>query len=123
MDHDEFASTVLEALSQPTDAVLTSDFSEDSKRNAAAYMTTVLFNRLSKTGQIAEPIGRTTFQWNQGVVNFRNAVRGYLWTNLRTTFTNQMHSEATHRPVAYVMAAWLPFESTMHVWTIPENVV
>jgi len=123
MDHDKFASIVLQALSKPTDDVPSNDWSEETLRNAAACMTTVLSNRLSKTGQLAELIGRTTFQWNQGVVNFRNAVRGDLWTNLRTTFTDQLHSEASHHPVAYVMAAWLPSEPQMHVWTIPENVV
>ena len=123
MDQTEYVSIVLEALSQSTDDVPASEFNEDSKRNAATCMTMVLCNRLSKSGQIAEPVGRTTFEWNQGVVNFRNAVRGYLWTNLRTTFTDQMHTEAAHRPVAYVMAAWLPSESAMHVWTIPESTV
>jgi MoxR-like ATPase len=123
MDHIKFASIVLEALSQPADDVPASEFNKESMRNAAACMTTVLCNRLSRTGQIAEPTGRTTFRWNQGVVNFRNAVRGELWTNLRTTFTNQMHSDAANHQLAYVMAAWLPSESTMHVWTIPENIV
>jgi len=123
MNHIEFASTVLEALSQSTDDVPTSSFNEESRQNAAACMTTILSNRLSKNGQIAEPVERTTFQWNQGVVNFRNAVRGDLWTNLRTTFTEQLHNEAAQHPVAYVMAAWLPSDATLQLWTIPENVV
>lgn len=123
MDHSEFASTVLEALSQSTDDVPQSSINEESKRNAAACMITVLSNRLAKAGQIAEPIGGTTFRWNGGIVNFRNAVQDFLWTNLRTTFAEQIHNEASQVPATYVMAAWPATESEMHVWSVPENVV
>jgi hypothetical protein len=72
---------------------------------------------------VPETVGRTTYHWDDGIINIRNAVKPYLWTNLRLNWAKDFHALAAIRPGVYLMACWQPREQGLHVWAIPEPVM
>ena len=123
-DHDDFARDILSSLhgdpsqDQPLEFVpkLT------KSRNAANAMAAILCNRLFKnTAQRPNQREGTTYSWKNGTFNCRNiADRGYLWTNIRRTFADKIHSYAQNEPVAYLLACCEPTNATMNIWALPE---
>lgn len=122
-DQNLYSTNILEALAQSPEAAPPLTIKETSTRNTAKHMRAVLANRLSSTGPRAEKRKRTTYQWNQGIIFFRNAVREDLWTNIQMNLVDALHEEATHLPVTFLMAAWNSSLSEMHIWAIPEEII
>ena len=118
-----YAAKVLDALSAAQPTIPDMQIMEDKTRNAAGCMTAFLCARLASTGKQPEAIERTTFQWSNGIVNFRNAVNAHMWTNLRHMFVEHFQQLSGDNPSAYLMANWQPNETECHVWAIPGNIV
>ncbi|MFO0905861.1 MAG: hypothetical protein U0939_22830 [Pirellulales bacterium] len=57
------------------------------------------------------------------MINIRNAVKDHHWTNLRLSFVERFRESMNGGPAVYVMTAWLPSDTGVHVWVIPEEVV
>ena len=129
MNHDiqarssQFAISILDALSRPLETMPDVEIDEKKTRNAAMCMTEFFCARLAQTGKPPQPVERTTFRWNDGLVNMRNAVKDHLWTNLRPTFVEHFRQIKKHDAGVYLMTAWQPSDAQMHVWAIPEEVV
>ena len=118
-----FASLVLEALSTPPTALPQVQLDEQKTRNAANCITAFLCARLAQTGHAPEPVERTTFRWNDGLINIRNAVKDHHWTNLRPSFAERFREIKNGGPAVYTITAWQPLDTGVHVWAIPEEVV
>jgi len=123
MASEPYSKSVLSALSLLPKGKPTFEIDPKKSRNAAAAMTAVLYNRLATVGQVPRFAGRTTYQWGDGIINIRNAVKPFLWTNLRVEWAKAFHASAANRPALYLMACWQPAHDTMHVWAIPEPVM
>jgi uncharacterized protein (DUF2461 family) len=119
----DYAAKVLGALSVTPSTVPAVQINEGKTRNAAACLTDFLCARLSETDTQPNSVGRTTFEWAQGIINVRNAVNDHLWTNLRPTFVEHFRDLAASKPSAYVLVNWKPNETICHVWAIPSAVV
>lgn len=123
MDHRAYSKAVLEALSHVPKSAPANQINDESKRNAANYMTALLCSRLASHGEVPKSIRNRMYQWGGGTINVRNAVKGFLWTNLRLKLANEFHELAANRPAIYLMSSWQPGDDRMHVWAIPEPVM
>lgn len=123
MGPEDYSKKLLSVVSTPSTKKLSVEVDKQMSRNAATFMTALLCNRLSTSGKLPESVGGTTYNWDDGVINFRNAVKPLLWTNLRLNWVKEFHAMASKRPAVYMMACWQPGEQTMHVWAIPEAVM
>jgi hypothetical protein len=123
MDSAEYSRKLLTTVSNPPARDPTVTIDRQISHNAAHCMTSVICNRLVSTGVNPEPKGGTTYVWDQGIINIRNAVKPFLWTNLRLTVANNFHADAAAIPAAYFLACWQPTDDRLHVWTIPEPVM
>ena len=129
MNHDaqarssQFANGLLDVLSQASEKLPKVEIDEKKTRNAAMCMTEFLCARLAQSGIVPQSVERTTFRWNDGLVNMRNAVKDHLWTNLRPTFVEHFRQIKEDGAGVYLMTAWQPSDAQMHVWAIPEEVV
>ncbi|MFC1852120.1 hypothetical protein ACFL27_18150 [candidate division CSSED10-310 bacterium] len=120
---EEYSKKVKEYLSRMPSALPDVQYDEDKTRNAAAFMTAFLVNRLSDSSREAVNFERSTYSWDGGKLNFRNAVKDHLWTNLRLNVVDHLRELAGSGPASYVMTCWLPQDTFFHLWVIPENVV
>jgi len=120
---DQFANVVLDALSEPPSQLPEVEVDEHKTRNAATCMTAFLCARLATSNSEPQSVERTTYRWNDGLVNMRHAVKDHLWTNLRPTFVEHFREIKNGGAAVYVMTAWQPSGIPMHVWAIPEEVV
>ena len=123
MNSAEFSATIVATLPKPPETLPPISLDEETSRNAAKCMTTFLCNRLAVSGEMPTNTSRTTFSWKNGLINFRNAVKNHLWTNIRNTSADEFHAQALSKPVVYLMSSWQPSQSQLHVWVIPENIV
>ncbi len=123
MNSEPYSKKILSALSQLPKGKPTVEIDKDSSHNAAASMTALLCNRLATAGKDPENAGRTTYHWDDGTINIRNAVKPFLWTNLRLKWVKDFHELGTSRPAVYLMACWQPSSEILHVWAIPEPVM
>jgi hypothetical protein len=123
MDSAEYSTKLLATVSGPptNDPVVTID--RKISHNAAHCMTSVICNRLASPGVDPQLEGGTTYRWADGIINVRNAVKPFLWTNLRLTVAKDFHANAATLPAVYLMACWQPTDDKMHVWAIPERVM
>ena len=123
VDKDQYANSVLRALSQVPSEIPTVEVDDEKSRNAAACMSVFLNARLASAGPESEPIKQTTYRWNGGIINFRNAVRADIWTNLRPAFAEKFRGlKEEEEEAVYVMTCWQPSGKEMHTWVIPETV-
>lgn len=123
MASQDYSARLLSIVSQSPKVNPTVEIDKDTSHNTASCMTVALCNRLATAGKIPKSVRRTTFLWDDGIINIRNAVQPYLWTNLRLNWAKDFHAMAESRPGAYLMACWQPGEEIMHVWAIPEPVM
>jgi hypothetical protein len=123
MPSERFSNKLLSTISQLPKGTPTVEVDKEMSHNTAMSMTAVICNRLATAGRIPEGVGRTTYQWDDGIINIRNAVQPYLWTNIRLKWARDFRALAARRPAAYVMSCWQPGEETLHVWAIPEPVM
>lgn len=123
MATEDYSKRILSLVSKPPAKKPSIEIDKEMSRNAAACMTALLCNRLSTTGKTPESEGGTTYHWDDGIINFRNAVKPLLWTNLRLNWVKDFHASAANRDAVYLMACWQPGEETMHAWAIPEPVM
>jgi|GEM_PF-5862489 len=119
----DYSKRVLSTISQSPNGKLTVAIDKEMSHNAATSMTAMLCNRLAIAAHIPQSVGRTTYQWDDGLINIRNAVQPYLWTNLRMKWVQDFRALAANRPAVYLMACWQPGEEILHVWAIPEAVM
>ncbi len=123
MSHDPFCELAVKALGiQPLNLA---EIAIDpiKSRNAAAVMTAFLAERLRKVDPTMKKLKNTTFVWNDGLVNIRNAVKNEVWTNLRLKKAEWFHLQSAQRPVLYLFTCWEPDSKIIHAWAIPEEVV
>src|SRR3989442_1611700 len=116
MDSEDYSKSILSTISNPPTMKLSMEIDNDSKRNAANCMTALLCNRLSASGKSTERESGTPFDWDDGIINIKNAVKPFLWTNLPLNVVKNPHGFPKNRPAAYLMACWQPGEETMR-WT------
>src|SRR5947209_8488650 len=98
MASEPYSKRLLATLVQSPQAKLTFDIEKETVRNAARCMTALLCNRLAASGVAPERAAGTTYHWDDGIINFRNAVKSLLWTNLRLNLVNDFHALAADRP-------------------------
>lgn len=123
MDAHPFSAKILSTVLMPPKGKPTIEIDKASSHNAASCMTVLLCSRLATQGKVPRIVSRTTFHWDDGIINIRNAVQPYLWTNLRLNWVEEFHASAASLPAVYLMACWQPGEETLHVWAIPESVM
>ena len=125
VDHEEYASTLLIALSNGPTANALLSFVPDSKksRNAASSMVAIISRRIFlNTERHAVRKRASIYGWNDGIINCRNiSDRDYLWTNLRRSIADQMHNMAKDQPLAYLFTCANLEGTTLYVWAIPET--
>lgn len=92
-------------------------------RNAAAAMTAFLVQRLRQVDPTLKKLRNTTYAWNGGVINIRNAVKSEVWTNLRLNLAEAFHKQAAERDVLYLLTCWEPHDTVLHAWAVPEDVM
>jgi hypothetical protein len=123
MSSSDYSIKAIKAVSSPPRNRLSIHIDKEISRNAATCMTALLCNRLTTTGKTPQTVSRTTYHWDEGIINFRNAVKPLLWTNLRLNWVDDFHALAARRPGIYMMSCWQPGHNIMHVWAIPEHVM
>lgn len=104
---------------------------KNGKTYSASYMTTLLNNRLSISGNNSHPIERTTFQWRDGLLNFRNianakkAVHDRIWTNIREHSVESWKATAAVTPFVFVISSWFLMEEEhyFHTWVFPSELI
>ena len=119
----EYALKVLDGLSAAPSTLPDTQINEDKSRNAAGRLTAFLCARLASKGTQPESIKLTTFQWSNGFINVRNAVKEWFWTNLRQNAVEHFRQLSANKPSAYVMVNWQPNNSQCHIWAIPATIV
>jgi 5-methylcytosine-specific restriction protein B len=119
----QFANGMLDVLSQPLEKLPDVEIDAEKTRNAALCITAFLCAKLAQSGIAPQSVERTTFSWNDGFLNIRTAVKDHLWTNLRLTFVENYRQIKTNAAGVYLMIAWQPSDTHMHLWAIPEEVV
>src|SRR5579862_4497688 len=94
--HKSFAKILLSDLAREHRKTHEFEFVPDraQSRNAAKAMTSILCHRLfEKSEHRPQPVGNTTFEWNDGIFNCRNiADRDHLCTNIRRSVANAMRA-------------------------------
>ena len=131
MVSEPYSDKLLSAVSHVPKGKPTVKIDKQKSHQAAACMTALLCNRLATSGIVPERTSGTTYHWDDGIINFRNAVRKAVrnaakplfWTNIRLNSAIDFHTLALSRPAVYLMACWKPGEETAHVWAIPEAVM
>ncbi len=120
-----YSSKVLETLSKKPSRAFSFNIDPGMSKNAAACLTAVLCRRLASSGDEPQVKLRTTYEWASGVVNFRNAIRDPqdFWTNITLDHAAENHKTHTGRDFVYLMSAWSPGDTGIHVWAIPEPVI
>lgn len=119
--HDEHALYLLASLSasEPTGTQLNFVPNSTQSRNAAKAMTAVICHRLFLNSNHLPLQKRSVIEWQGGSFNCRNiADRNYLWTNLRRKVADEMHSLATERTLAFLLACSNPGDTQLFVWSI-----
>jgi hypothetical protein len=123
MTGDDYSRNVLDALRSPPTTFDGVRIDHEGSRSASACMTQLLCRRLARSGESPRSRGRTTFDWNNGTVNIRNAAHRKYWTNIRMGFAKVFHEQAEDHATLYLLAWWNPLDSFIHVWAIPDHVV
>jgi MoxR-like ATPase len=120
LPRDRYNDAVRNALRTAPRSIPEVTLDPSKSRNAAGVMVALLVERLREVIPNLRRIRNTTFFWNGGLINIRNAVRSYLWTNLRLALVDSFHTEAAKRPVQYLLACIEASDAAMHVWVVPE---
>ena len=125
MSQHTYSAKILDALTHEPTGKFNFSIQPDNTRNAARCLTAVLCSRLEASEEEPKLKTNTTYGWAGGVINIRNAVRPQksLWTNVRLTTAEQLHSKATDVDVVYLMCRWGPSDTHAQVWAIPEAIV
>jgi predicted restriction endonuclease len=125
--HERYAAELLSSIDSDRTGTDNVDFATDwgQSRNAARAIKALICARLSKgSGHDVTLRANTTYSWKDGVFHSRNiADRDYLWTNLRRSVADAMHSTATELPVAYLLAFSDPAGTTLTTWALPEPIL
>ncbi|MEI7686627.1 MAG: AAA family ATPase, partial [Planctomycetota bacterium] len=124
---DSYSTKILSTVSNSPTSKKSVEIDQEKSRNAATFMIALQCNRLATSGVVPEKADGTTYHWDGGIINFRNAVRKTItplfWTNIRLNSANDFHTLAANRPAVYLMSCWKPGEESMHVWAIPESLM
>ena len=118
-----YSAKILSAVSQSPTENPSVEIDKDTSHNAASCMIAILCNRLATAAKIPTNVGRTTFHWDGGIINIRNAVKPHFWTNLRVNWAKEFHASVGSRPAVFLMAYWQPGKGILHVWAVPEPVM
>ena len=122
MNHSDFAKALLASIRQEPGSVPNIGLDETKRNNAAKTMTQLICNRLATSGTIPKHLHHTTFEWHSGVTMIRNArVVDHHWTAITPSTLQQVHEQAEHTPVAYLLTYWAVDDGNLHVWALPEN--
>jgi MoxR-like ATPase len=121
----DYSTKILDALTNATNSSLSFLIQPDKSRNAAGCLTAALCHRLSTSGYNTSPVSGTTFKWNEGVINLRNAIRSQpeFWTNLTIDYATGVHQSSQGKAFVYLMSLWAPGSPEIDVWAIPEFLV
>ena len=123
MSHEAYARQILAVLDAGPDTIPAIETDERRQNNAARCMTQLLCNRLSHQGVVPTRFKRSTYQWMNGLITFRNCrIANHHWSTLQVQAADELHREAETQPVVFLLTCWMLAERRLHVWVIPEDV-
>ena len=123
MNSSDFASQVLNQMSQANIAFKAPPLNEMQKRNAGAVMKEVILQRLASSGATIEGQKGSRFSWNDGVVLNRNSRVGLgFWSSIPSTQIVNLQQAMAGKPATFLLCHFDVENGALHTWAVPNDV-
>ena len=117
-----YCQKILTQLTVAPTTIVSLNLRPNITRNTASFITQFLCSRLSQHSTL-DPVERTTYRWEQGIINSRNATNDAFWTNLTESLLASSEQISEAQPLAFLLACWSPASTEVHVWAIPGTLI